>query len=209
MKKTWALASLLLLPSVAFADVCSDLTRSLQDLYTQTMRVLSQTTDPDQQAAVRMSYDMQRDQLLAQMTAAGCTPYEAPDVDPTPPTDPDPDPVPPVEEPEDPDPVPPTDPEDPTEEPTDPTIPPTSSCMDQLDAYADLLRSQGVHQNDFVHKMKRKAAELRCGNYGNWQSHCAKKKAKRVECKKKEVKKASCKPKPKSCAKPSKSSCRR
>jgi hypothetical protein len=195
MKKTWAIAALLLLPTAAFADVCSDLARSLLDLRKQTLQILSQLTDPDQQAAVRMSYEMQKDQLQAQMLAAGCVAEEVPPLEPDPTPDPDPDPVPPEEEP-DPDPTPDPDPD------PDPTTPP-QSCVDQLDAYAELLRSQNVRQNQFVALMKKKMCELGCyKNYGQWQSHhvrrCKQKKA--VECKKKVVQ----------CKKPAKKvSCRR
>ena len=78
------------------------------------------------------------------------------------------------------------------------------------DAYADLLRSQGVRQNDFVHKMKIKIRELGCArNYGQWRSHCNRK---RVECQKRKVecqkKKVECKKKT-SCKKPSSNKCKR
>ena len=83
-------------------------------------------------------------------------------------------------------------------------LPDNLPCADQLDAYAELLRSQGVRQNEFVRLMKKKIHETGCGkNYGGWRSHYAKKCHKKAELKKKcdLRKKAACKPKPKKCGK--------
>src|SRR4051812_27636957 len=102
------------LPALAYADLCTDLTRTyaerIQRLRMDTDAALAQTVDASEQQAIRASYDMQFSQLQMEMTAsltsAGCNPL--PPVDPgTPPSDPG---------------VPPSDPGTP---PSDPGTPPS------------------------------------------------------------------------------------
>lgn len=226
MKRIWALASLLLLPTAVFAESCQEIMERYQrdyfdPLFRDTQISLANNTDPEMQQGIRDSYQMQLTAYTAQRDAVlasnGCGVPEAPPVD----LPEDPDPVPPVDDddttttppadddtttpPADDDDdttLPPADDDDPAEEPTTPA---PQACLDQLDAYADLLRSQGVRQNDFVAKMKKKMAELGCvKNYGQWRSHCAKKKKvchqkKQMDCKKKQS----------SCKKPAKNNCKR
>lgn len=177
------IAATLMIPASAFADICSDLVdnyrRRLDALLRDTQAILSQTTDPALQAAIRDSYNLQRDRLVmerdAALASADCVVNvpPPPDIDPPPTEEPPPPPPPPVDD----DPVtPPPSEDDEDDEPPvgddDEVTPPPSSCQEQLDAYAALLRGQNVHQWAFVHKMRAKAQELGCGNYGGWRKTC-------------------------------------
>ncbi len=192
------LISLLALTSPAFADLCSDLTANyaqrMMQLQSDTNAALSQTTDPAEQSAIRMSFQMQLAQLEAEkdaaLTSAGCNTPVPPPTDPgTPPTDPTTPPTDPTTPPTDPGtgPTPPTDPgtpptdpgtppTDPGTPPTDPGTPPTNpggsncpttNCFQELKDYAEQLKCQGFRGRDLMDRVKMKANELGCGfGYG-------------------------------------------
>jgi hypothetical protein len=212
--------SLCLAPALALAD--DALCAMWADHYAQRLallagdveQILSQTTDPEEQGIIRDSYQMQRDLLIAErdsvLAGLNCSPVpnEEQQLPPddntggngggeeTPPVGGGDEETPPADDGDDEE-VPPSDDE---ETPGPGTELP---CRDQLDAYADVLRSQGVRQNEFVHKMQAKIRELNCGNYGGWRSHCVRKihRCKVEHAKKCAVNKKVCKPQPKKCNK--------
>lgn len=195
------------LVSAAFGDVCQDIRNNyrqrIQTLERDTNAALSQTVDPIEISALRVSYQVQFQQLQSEMNStldsAGCLVTLPPDTGTNPPSDPDP------TDPGNTDPGTTNPPDTGTD--TDPgTNPGTDTgsnpdqpgnthdddddddddsevgignCKDQLKAYKEELKTQGIKGRNMVLKIRERAQELGCLKHKKDKDkhcrHCGKK----------------------------------
>jgi hypothetical protein len=153
-----------LIPALVLADRCAEIadeySQKIMPLQSLLQDALSRTTDPNQQAGIRQSYQWQIDQLKMQrdaaLVSAGCSVEvdQKPDIDPPPPE----------VEPDDQDPE--VDPEE------DPACVPNPqqpvSCKVQLDAYIALLKTMKLHPCEFNRRVWAKTYELQCFRRWGW-----------------------------------------
>jgi len=194
MKKyiPFILIGLFAFPAIALADICSDIAGSYNQRILQLARdtemAIKLSDDPDEIAAIRMSYEIQKAQLEAErdsaLVSSGCTVID----DPNPVPDPDPEPNPDDGTGGDGDDGTGGDGDDGTggdgddgtggdgddgsrkddnDGSNDDTI--VLGCHEQLEAHAEILKTQGLTANQLVASIRAKAKELRC-NFGLWNA---------------------------------------